>query len=91
LTFVRLLNNFEYHHSSQEVNTPLGNHTVLVVKIKNTSLWESGKPTLLQQINGQVDAAFNDGGTYSHVYWIGVIGPHQQYGIKEDTSGKTYI
>ncbi|KAF7785101.1 hypothetical protein Agabi119p4_1266 [Agaricus bisporus var. burnettii] len=65
------------------VSPPMQLRTVLIVKIKNSQHWEAGIPALERQILRQTDASFS-GTAVSQVYWIGVIGPHWRYGIKED-------
>ncbi|PBK66489.1 hypothetical protein ARMSODRAFT_1021295 [Armillaria solidipes] len=62
---------------------PLTFRTVLIVKVKNSQYWEAGIPVLQRQIDRQTDAAFA-GTAFEKVYWIGTIGPHWRYGIKED-------
>jgi hypothetical protein len=64
--------------------TSISFRTVLIVGIKNTQHWpwQSGIVDLLEQVGRQTDSAFA-GSAYEKVYWIGVIGPHWRYGIKE--------
>jgi hypothetical protein len=54
--------------------------------------WQAGIPSLETEINRLVDAAFRGettgGIAISKVYWIGVIGPHWRFGVKED-NGQT--
>ncbi|SJL14563.1 uncharacterized protein ARMOST_18026 [Armillaria ostoyae] len=61
---------------------PLTFRTVLIVKVKNSQHWEAGIPAQ-RQIGRQTDAAFT-GTAFEKAYWIGTIGPHWRYGIKED-------
>jgi hypothetical protein len=65
------------------ISSPIQFRTVLIVEVKNSQHWEAGIPSLERQIKRQTDAAFS-GTAVSQVYWIGVIGPHWRYGIKED-------
>jgi len=62
---------------------PIQLRTVLIVKVKNSQHWPAGVPSLERQLNRQTDTAFS-GTAVSRVYWIGVIGPHWRYGVKED-------
>ena len=62
--------------------SPIQLRTVLIVKVRNSQHWEAGIPSLERQIKRQTGAAFS-GTAVSPVYWIGVIGPHWRYGIKE--------
>ena len=62
---------------------PLILRTVLIVKVRNSQHWESGKDVLMRRIKLQTDAAFF-GTAVGKVYWIGTIGPHWRYGEKED-------
>ena len=66
-----------------KLTTPPRMRTVLIVEIKNTPHWPGSIPDLQDQISAQADAAF-DNDAVSEVYWIGVVGPHWQYGIKKD-------
>lgn len=75
-----------------EVSKPTNNkpprkyRTVLVVAVMNYPDWHAGVPFLEAEINRQADAAFTSGtiGTaISKLYWVGAIGPHWQYGIKD--------
>lgn len=61
---------------------PLTFRTVLIVKIKNTEHWPNGIPALERQIHRQTDVAFA-GTAFHKVYWIGTIGPHWRYGVRE--------
>ncbi|KAJ7803568.1 hypothetical protein B0H14DRAFT_2887395 [Mycena olivaceomarginata] len=63
--------------------TPLTFRTVLIVEIKNSQHWPNGRAALDRQISRQTDAAFT-GTAHTKVYWIGAIGPHWRYGVKED-------
>ena len=63
--------------------SPFQLRTVLVVKARNNQHWQAGIPRLEQQIRRQTDTAF--GGTAAFkVYWIGVVGPHWRYGVREE-------
>ena len=62
---------------------PLTLRTVLIVEIKNSQHWESGRDTLIRQIGLQADMTFA-GTAVGKVYWIGTIGPHWIYGEKKD-------
>lgn len=63
--------------------SPFQLRTVLVVKARNSQHWQTGIPQLEKQIRRQTDTAF--GGTAAfRVYWIGVVGPHWRYGVRED-------
>jgi hypothetical protein len=66
---------------------PLKFRTVLIVVVMHDPDWRAGIPLLETEINRQTDIAFSGGvsGTAnSKVYWIGVLGPHWRYGVKED-------
>ncbi|KAF8274311.1 hypothetical protein EI94DRAFT_1714142 [Lactarius quietus] len=61
--------------------------TVLIVAIMDGPDWRAGIPLLETEINRQIVASFNGPvrrSAISMVYWIGVIGPHWRYGVKED-------
>ena len=66
---------------------PLILRTVLIVKFKNSPLWESGKGALMREIELQADMTF-EGTAKEKVYRIGIIGPHWIYGEKEDDDGQ---
>ena len=61
---------------------------LLIVVLMYSKDWQAGIPSLETEINRLIDAAFSGetiGGTaISKVYWIGVIGPHWRFGVKED-------
>ncbi|KAL0955344.1 hypothetical protein HGRIS_001593 [Hohenbuehelia grisea] len=57
--------------------------TVLIVEVKNSQHWPFGIPALDRQLSRQTDAAFA-GTAVAKVYWIGSIGPHWRYGVKQD-------
>jgi hypothetical protein len=56
---------------------------VLVVEIKDPLQWDSGKESLLQQLDRKTDLAFKSTAK-EKVYWIATIGPNWQYGEKKD-------
>jgi hypothetical protein len=61
--------------------------TVLVVEIKDPQQWESGKETILQQLQKQTDLTFKStplGIAKDKLIWIATIGPHWLYGEKQD-------
>jgi hypothetical protein len=63
--------------------------TVLIVAVMHSPGpdWRTGIPLLETEINRQADIAFRGGvggPAISKVYWVGVLGPHWQYGVKED-------
>ena len=72
------------------------NHTrksriVVIVAVMHYPDWQVGVPFLEAEINRRADAAFSRraGGTVrgvaiSKLYWIGAIGPHWQYGVKDE-------
>jgi hypothetical protein len=66
----------------------------LIVEIKRVSIWGSpnGHECLMEQINGQADAAFN-GTARERIYWIAAIGLHWTYGRKggKDDNGQGLI
>ncbi|KAI5986885.1 hypothetical protein EDD15DRAFT_1522212 [Pisolithus albus] len=66
---------------------PVTLRTVLIIGINNTQHWPSGIQNLRHQLETQADAAFS-GTARNKVYWIGVIGPHWQYGEKIDDGGE---
>jgi hypothetical protein len=72
-------------HVVKLTSPPVTFRTVLIVKVKNSQHWQSGIGTLMRQINRQVGTAFA-GTAHSKVYWIGAIGPHWRYGVKNDDS-----
>ena len=61
---------------------------LLIVVLMYSKDWQAGIPSLETEINRLIDAAFSGetiGGTaISKVYWIGVIGSHWRFGVKED-------
>src|SRR6266702_5356869 len=61
--------------------------TVLIVRFKNSQDWQAGIPSLEEQMKHLTVTAFS-GTAISKVYWIGVIGSHWRYGIKEDNDGQ---
>jgi len=65
---------------------PLTFRTVLIVEFKTTQHWPSGIEALKRLLARQTDVAFS-GTAKEKVYWIGVIGPHWQYGEKIDDGG----
>src|ERR1700677_630917 len=65
--------------------------TVLIVVVMPNPDWQAGIPLLETEINRQADIAFSGGvhgpchgPAFSKLYWIGVLGPHWRYGVKED-------
>lgn len=62
---------------------PFALRTVLIVKVRNSQHWRTGIPALERQLTGQIDAAFANT-SFKKVYWIGAIGPHWRYGVKDD-------
>jgi hypothetical protein len=64
---------------------PMTFRTVLIVEAKNTQYWPTGIRQLERHINLQSDASFA-GTAIQKVYWIGIIGPHWTYGVREDTA-----
>lgn len=60
--------------------------TVLIVAIMHYLDWKAGIPLLETEINRQADIAFSRtfSRSNSKVYWIGVLGPHWQYGVKDN-------
>jgi hypothetical protein len=61
---------------------------LLIVAVMHSQDWRAGIPSLETKINRLIDAAFSGetrGGTaISTVYWMGVIGPHWRFGVKEE-------
>lgn len=62
--------------------------TVLIVVIMDSPDWRACIPSLETEINHLTDAAFSGaltrgGAATSKVFWIGTIGHHWQYGVKE--------
>ncbi|KAF8261475.1 hypothetical protein EI94DRAFT_797818 [Lactarius quietus] len=60
---------------------------VLIVAIMDSPDWRAGVPLLETEINRQTVASFSgtiSGPAISTVYWMGVIGPHWRYGVKEE-------
>ena len=56
---------------------------VLIAKIKNSHHWPDGAEWLFVQICKQANSAFSQT-AHRTLYCIGIIGPHWQYGSKED-------
>jgi hypothetical protein len=61
---------------------------LLIVAVMHSQDWRFGIPSLETEINRLADAAFSGegrGGTaISTVYWIGVIGHHWRFGVKDN-------
>jgi hypothetical protein len=73
---------------SKSTNAPQEIRTVLIVAVMHNPDWQAGIPLLEAEINRQADIAFHGGvggPAISMVYWIGVLGPHWRYGVKEDS------
>ena len=72
---------------------PANIRTVLVVAIMDGPDWRAYIPSLEKEIIRLTDAAFSGAlstmsTATSKVFWIGAIGPHWQYGAKEDNLGQ---
>ena len=67
---------------------------LLIVAVMHSKDLRAGISSLETEINRLIDAAFSGdtslrGGTaVSKVYWMGVIGPHWRFGVKEDNGRK---
>ena len=68
-------------------------HSVLIVVIMESPDWQACVPSLEKEINRLTDATLS--GTLmeravptSKIFWIGTIGHHWRYGIKEDNGGR---
>ena len=74
---------------SRFIALPAKFRTVLVLAIMDGPDWRACIPSLEKEKNHLTDAAFCGAlservTATSKVFWIGTIGPHWQYGVKED-------
>ena len=76
---------------SEIIALPATRRSVLILVIMESSDWQTCIPSLEKEINRLTDAAvsgtFSDRAT-SKVFWIGTIGHHWRYGVKEDNGRK---
>src|SRR5258707_15494389 len=68
---------------AKPLDQPFGLRTILIVEIKNPHHWPDGVDHIMRRID--LDTGYEFSKTaLNKVYWIAAIGPHWQYGIREE-------